>query len=258
MALLSTESHDPSGTRSRMMSDVVVAYSRHGERYYGTVLLDGVGVWAAQECSFADIITAASRTLRQRPTANLIFRRLDRRDLNDLPIVERDRDVIRDNPDLYLEASGGFDRRVVVRERDEVTPVMPEDTSASLMIRSGYDTLAEAFGDSVYVRLRDDGKVECPLCGRWTASIQEAQPTTADTEEQRVLSCFCTPVGFFIEDVVGAWVEIETRTLLHTRATRFYLPRAWNDSGSWITFADLVDCYDTFLKEVKHVREQTS
>lgn len=113
---------------------------------------------------------------------------------------------------------------------------------------AGYDTLAEAFGDDVYCRVKVGGPTECPLCGRWGRWIKAGSR-----------DCFaCDDCGVGFEGVgiptpLGGWFKVPIAQLFNCAealgADRFFLPRAWNKDGPWISRADLQKKYDEFTKE---------
>lgn len=99
----------------------------------------------------------------------------------------------------------------------------------------GYDTLAEGFGYNLYCRALNT-VVECPLCACWRV-----------WEE-----CLCGAT-VTLHKRGRKWASVLTSDLLGVDATGFYLPRAWNPSGKWVTKAKLADMYATFLQEVSYV-----
>jgi hypothetical protein len=117
---------------------------------------------------------------------------------------------------------------------------------------AGYDTLAEAFGDEVYCRMKRGGATECPFCGRWGAW---ARTTVKGFNSDRVdcEHCKVTFYGQGIPTSRGGWFKIPVVQLFNCArdlgADRFFLPRAWNKDGPWISRADLQKKYDEFMKE---------
>jgi hypothetical protein len=102
-------------------------------------------------------------------------------------------------------------------------------------IPAGHDTLAESFGEELYIRKRGD-LYECPIYGRWVPAGQ---------------------IGVWTVGVNDRWASVSVENLLHSvdpPATRFFFPRAWNKDGPWISREDLQRKYDEFIKE----REQCS
>lgn len=98
---------------------------------------------------------------------------------------------------------------------------------------AGHDTLADAFGDEVYIRRRhlasdEVALYESPITGRWVPAGE---------------------IGVWTVGVNDAWGKVSVRNLLEsTETARFFLPRAWNKDGPWISAEDLRTKYDEFVK----------
>ncbi len=216
------------------MADVVIAYSRQADRYTAVISVNAEEQWTRGGITFEEMIVELSGYLKQLPDCQLIFRRMDGQYLRDYVAPEGERDQIRNYP--YVYAAEKHDVTVVVRDR----PVTQE--RVKIQLRAGYDTLADAFGDNVYVRYRDDGCVECPCCGRWHARIEG---------EDLICRCHITVTP---AKLCGSWVELPTFDLVYGApgVARFYLPRAWNISGPWITREALAEKYRTFIKETSN------
>ena len=110
---------------------------------------------------------------------------------------------------------------------------------------AGYDTLAEAFGDELYCRMKRGGAAECPLCGRWGISAGWAWGRGRLHCEE----CDVYIAGSLIPTPAGGWFIVPTIQLLSLEVSRFFLPRAWNKDGPWISREDLQKKYDEFMKE---------
>jgi hypothetical protein len=215
--------------------EIRLQYERIGERYSAVIFLDEQRWWSCANIDFEEMITDLSRImLRDGPDCRLVFRRTDGGRLVDYVVPDEERNQIRDYPHVY--AAEKHDVTVVVRER----PVSQE--RVKIHIRAGYDTLADAFGDNVYVHHRDDGCVECPCCGRWHARI-----------EDETLVCRCNG-SITSAKLCGSWVELPTFDLVFgvPGVARFYLPRAWNNSGPWISREALSAKYVKFIKETSN------
>ena len=147
------------------MINLVMTYHRTGDTYayHLTYMLDGALVERrGEDRPFSAVIYVLSEALRTcSADIQAVLRRSDRPGLDEIVLDNQLRDLIRQDPDKYLAIVTEPDRVVVVGD----LKAKQSTFSATPYIRTGYDTLAEAFGDSVYVRLRDDGRVECPCCG---------------------------------------------------------------------------------------------
>lgn len=168
------------------------------------------------------------------PDAMVVLRRTDRPGLEDLVLDAQSRDLLRDSPERYADTTE-LDRLVIVRT------LPAEARTVSLAVRFGGDTIADSFGDTVCVRLRDDLSVECPICGRWSARAWYGQ----------LLCCPCNPDQLAVQ-VTGQWVEVKTKLLTSLSYGRYYLPRSWNPRG-WISRDKLTTKYLAYLQESAHV-----
>lgn len=114
-------------------------------------------------------------------------------------------------------------------------------------LRYGNDTLADAFGEEIYVKVRlgrEEIRVEDPITGRLIGLTQiPGQPLRWG------------PLSFerYILARSGQWGTLLIQKLLAVGAPRYYLPRGWNPSGSWISHEDLAKLYDRYQKEKKDV-----
>jgi hypothetical protein len=113
-------------------------------------------------------------------------------------------------------------------------------------LRAGLETLADAFGDNVYVRGRTratENELECPGCGTWSVVNRKGRVPTFDCKKCRMGT---TLVDF---SPTGLWVGITVEELFETGVEQFFLPRAWNTYGNWISRDNLNVLYLTYLKE---------
>ncbi len=100
------------------------------------------------------------------------------------------------------------------------------------VVRAGADTLADAFGEIVYIKVRaDQRRVEDPISGRFVP-LDDLRGLLLD--------------GFGPQ---ARWASLFVEDLLGLNADRYYLPRAWNKSGPWISHAELRARFDTYMKE---------
>ena len=236
------------------MTAVAMTYQRTGDTYsyHLAYMLEDVLVERRGEGKpFSSVILALSDALKLVPDGAVVLRRTDRPGLDEIKLDSQMRDLIRQDPDKYLAIVTEPDRVVVVGDRKAKRSA---ELYRSPHVRSGYDTLAESFGDHVYVRLRDDGKVECPCCGRWSATIEDIPVpyTRPDGSPLKIMVCACL-AKLSVKSVSGSWVEIITMLLL-TNAVygRYYLPRSWNPAG-WISRDELSRMYESYFKESEHV-----
>lgn len=181
---------------------------------------------------FSDMMVQFAGFAKRWPQAGLFIRRLEQKPE---PIaVELDpvsADTLRFRTQEYIDALSPPPRRVVVK----ITSTSPAVVGPPVL-PAGVDALAETFGDDVYFRRRD-GRYESPVSGRWEG------PGVAGLGRH---------VLWQSED----WVRCPVQILLErTHVERFYLPRAWNKPGPWISREDLEKRYDVYLKEKKTCTE---
>lgn len=200
---------------------------------------------------YPSMIAEVSRELNRSTYAQLVFQRTDREGLFPMVADDKEKDLIRDNPIRYVAMTSPENRKVIVRTLRDATINDLADrfrtyNSNGPVLRAGYDTLADSFGDDVYVRRRDDDLVECPCCGRWHCRLTEL-------DEFRIeLSCPCEFRHHGGGSVTGSWVSIPTQDLIDHKVERFFLPRAWNYAGPWIARDLLRRMYERFVRERDH------
>jgi len=178
---------------------------------------------------FIDMMLGFADLLHTQPEAEAWMLRTERPGLSPLELDPATTQLLREDPMKAIQPMIPPPVRVFVR--DEVRP----ESTIKVRVRGGYDTLADAFGDEMYLRHKD-GKTECFGCGRW-------HPT------DKSVVCY-GEVNEMIEGaVVGNWFVVNTARLISLCCERYFLPRAWNESGPWISHEDLQKKYDEYLKE---------
>lgn len=180
---------------------------------------------AFKDRSFESMMGMVSDILIEMPDCRLLMKRDEAPYPMSLPAgIE---DLLRKDFVKAMAALTVPPRRVVVT---------PEKMVITTVLKSGIATLAEALGETVYVKLRNksslDQQIESPLTGRWVSSYQ-----------------FPLPIASTDVSKSGMWATVRVEDLLATSNTRFYLPRGWNPSAGWIDRDSLKDMYDTYLRE---------
>ncbi len=212
-----------------------------------------------QDVPFRLIMNTLIKEVRDDPDAKVLFMRLEQQPI---PIaVELDPhlvDLIHKDPVMFLRHmdpfEGGSQRVQIGRmnlRKDSVKNVAPQP------IPAGYDTLADAFGDFVYVRLKGS-KTESVWDGRWYEwhhlpsypDIPDGFISIPDDLYKAPGCCKLTQDPFFVNEM---WAKYSTKELLmvaeRRKQDRLFLPRAWNKPGPWVRTEDLRKKYETFLKE---------
>lgn len=149
-------------------------------------------------------------------------------------------EMIRTHPHKYIEATSLPPQRIVLKVDDKV----PVGTMMATSIRAGIETLVDAFGEELYVQIKD-GKAECPLCGRWRAEAVKQMDVWVMCED-------CGAVARCGLKRVENWAPVLTAPLLERykkTKPRFFFPRLWNISGPWVTHEDLQARYAKYLEE---------
>lgn len=94
------------------------------------------------------------------------------------------------------------------------------------------DALEDVFGSTVLVRRRGED-LECPECGAWARQVA--------VEEGPAFHCAECDRLTHVKEITEKWTVIEVKELLETksRSGKYFLPRAWNKNGNWISFEEL-------------------
>ena len=175
---------------------------------------------------------------------DIVLQRTDRAGLTPVSLSNETVLLLRTNPVAGIAALTYTQPQTplgaVAKKKAETTVFTPPP------LRAGVDTLAQAFGPLVYVRVRD-GKAECPCCGFWIRNIlQVPDGGVAD------ITVVCTErcKNSFELRAYSKWAAVSVAELLDIKsADRFYLPREWNYPQVWVSRTDLQTKYDMFTKE---------
>lgn len=216
-----------------MPADVTMTYRRVGTEYTGDI--DGVPF---EGKTFAAMMTIVHARLIEQPDSGLLVQRTERPGLMPVRVDPDKVELLRTDPAKYIQMhtmapvtidlSGGKKGKRGLARGEQTT--IPKSSG----IRAGYDTIAEAFGEVVYARMRNNN-VESPDTGRWVPlSVLENWLNA-------------TPVEV-VTPALG-WVGIRVSDLLRTKSSRFYLPREWNPYRSWVTKEQLRELLEQFEEE---------
>lgn len=189
--------------------------------------------------SFADMMMLVRDKLLAFPGCGLLILRTERPGLFPVHLEPSLLKQLIEEPAKYIAANSIPDRTVDIQGTGRISKLAEPYHVPRGGLRNGHDTLAEAFGDFIYLRLRDS-KVEHPCTGRWepVSKVQAALGIAArrvyPTDEGK---------GF-------GWLIVCTLDLLKVDTIRFYLPREWNKGGPWISKTLLQAAYEKFRKEL--------
>lgn len=226
-------------------SDVVaLTYKRTDPKLY---TYDGrISVGEEQEefanKSFNEMLELASGWLRRLPQHRLLFRREEAPYPMTLPAgIE---DLLRSDLDGAIRALSVAPQRIEVRSK------VPKRTDMLLgELRAGIDTLADALGDEVYLRMRArqrDILIEDPVTGRWVELVH--LPGVMP-------KCGTLTLTSQVYSKQNQWATIRTSDILALNLERYYLPRRWNPNQGWISHQSLLDMYEFYKQEKDNVSE---
>lgn len=218
------------------MADLLITCRRIGTAYTGKI-----DDWEFDGFTYADMMYAANNRLVRLPEGSgVVLHRTDRANLLPIKLDAAATQLLRENPAAYIQQTSHASVRVDLTggEHGDRTRVgqgynLPKYTG----LRAGHATLAAAFGERVYLRVRND-LVESPKDGRYTHDYNVTSWLGADIYE-------LTTRGERKE-----WVTVRTEDLLKVDALRLYIPREWNEFGLWITKVQLQEKYNQYMKEL--------
>lgn len=233
---------------------VVLEYKRaSGELSTGRVYLrvgpNEVDELKFEELEFKKMLALFAEKLREFRGTEAVWQRTDRPGLVPYTLDAAVTTLFREDPVAAIASMCPPSRSPsstvsYVREERAVR----EGQRISVSVRAGYDALADSFGDQVASRSRrrSDGlaSVECPCCGIWSL-VQNGASNCINTR------CRAFDKALAIHSPNAKWSFYQTADLLETGAPRFYLPRAWNNGCSWVSWETLSQKYNEFQKEKK-------
>lgn len=202
-----------------------------------------------QNLAFRDMLLRLSAALMTWPKEQLIEVLLQRLDLSARAPYTLDAatvSLIRNDPEAAVQAMEFPTQsplKIVQRVQDERQPLR------AAPIRAGHATLADAFGDEVYCRLRKH-EVECPGCGFWSPYCSASALPPA----QAPFVCLKKCKSVWVFRYTDAWAVIPVDSLLAASLSAFYLPRAWNEGRPWIGREHLEKKYNEYIAEKEKVR----
>lgn len=234
-----------------MSVDVTLSYKRVGETYEGSIAVPHDATFIFEGYNFAQMMTVTHRLLKQLAATGLLVVRTDRDGLLPARLEPALLQLLLDDPVAYIKANTVPDRVVdlrglQVRRTSKLAAMGEQVVPKSTGLRHGLDTLADAFGESLYTKAKaittgGSWRYEHPATGRWSdLQTVEHWLKSHATEVQAV-------------DDSRGWLLISAELLLKTGAERFYYPREWNDFGSWITKEQLRTKLEQFRKDKANV-----
>ena len=181
------------------------------------------------------MFTRFAREVRNHPAACAAIMRTDRPGLLPYVLDAETTRLLREDPVVVIQSMNYPAQPVGKPPPEDTTPLEVSP------IRTGHDTLAEAFGEKVYLRVRG-GAVECPGCGYWGV----LQGTSFRCEKKCRLS---GEDYLFLFEVSKCWASVDVEALLASGLAKFYLPRSWNEGRSWVRREELCEKYAAYKAE---------
>jgi hypothetical protein len=215
---------------------VRLVYRKDGKALYaGVIALPEVATdqITFSRTSFSQMLELAGAALRQAPAARLLMQ------LEGAPypasLSPQMEEWLRTDVTRAISALSVPPVHIMVR---------PTSPKVSRGLLYGRDTLADAIGDVVYLRLRTSGsllQVE-GVDGRWQNIDKSVQPPCAG--------------GLILQQIHRSpgrsWAAVLTSHVLALHWPRYYLPRRWNPTESWISHGELDQLYYRYRKEKAH------
>lgn len=234
------------------MDDVVVAYKRVGETYEGEIFLRSEETRSTgmpfEGKGYSWMMSRFAERLKDHPSYGAVMDVLSGQRFIRHRLDSRAVELLRTDPAAAISSMSHEPRTVIVRDEPAA------NASVKVELKVGHDTLADAFGDNVYLRLKDD-KIECPFDGRWKQ--YELEEYGGATGFVRYETVELGDISILPRYENAHWATVCTSRLKwlgeQRGAQRYYLPRAWNESGGWISHADLEKKYNEYIKEKENV-----
>lgn len=225
-----------------MSDNVILEYCRVGEFYDGEVRTQ-VARKRFEHATFSDMMQEVHGWLLGNPAFGLSIQRTDRDGLMPVQLPRDALELLRTDPLRYIKLHSVSPRVVDLRSKSNQRVsalvageryTMPKATG----LRAGCRTLAAAFGETIYLRMRNTF-IEHPGTGRWI-KYPELERTLGTTKMELLITDDSKGMG---------WATIPLNDLLATKFDRFYLPRDWNPYGGWITRKQLDELHAQFVEE---------
>lgn len=186
------------------------------------------GHWEFEKEHFKKLLIEAANRLNKDDRYHIekvVIERTDRQGLKPIILDHPTQEILKADPALAIRLlnyegpavfSGG--------KKIEQKPLPP--------LVSGYDTLAEALGEDIYIR-QHKGLVECPGCGLWSTGNN---PFTCKKKCKISL-----PVTY-----TEQWAKVKTIDLLNLNLPKYFIPRGFNKTKPWISNSDLKGLYEAW------------
>lgn len=227
-----------------MQGDIVLSYRRIGETYTGVLQVpeteDSRVVF--ENKTYSEIMLETYRWLVQYPDAGLVIQRTEREGLMPIQLAPDMLELLRADPVRYIRMHSIAPRTIDLRSGSKRTSALVAgekyDIPKTTGLRAGCDTMAAAFGETIYLRMNNK-LIEHPATGRWVSFV----------EVERFIGTHNVELLITNDERGAGWATTPLKDLLATAASKFYLPREWNTHGSWITREQLNEMCEHFIDE---------
>jgi len=211
------------------MQKIILKYKRmDADKTVGMIVHKSSDKWEDEVVAFSamgwvPMMTLFAKALQEYPEAGGTIQRTDREGLVPFHLGELELERFRTDPAGAIRAMTFTSSRVV----------KTESVNAMQPVPAALDALVDIFGDVLWLRVFDTKggsyAVECPV----TAKSVLLNVSVLHLPDGQVLHF--TELNYASQ----GWAGVPTTELLLRGYERYFLPRAWNPSGAWITWADL-------------------
>lgn len=217
---------------------------------------------------FSQMMSRLSEKLREHPDARVVLQRTDNKGLRPIQLGEDIRVLLRDDPVAAIRSMSPQVGQPVTQSGSDFSQRVSLDMPKQ-RVRSGHDTLADAFGEEVYLEMKT-GTIQDPETGHWaslgfevkTGGFMIRKEGSNKSSEWLRIELVEGPAGpmdspdFTSKLAQARWAKMKTAELLKRSCQRFYLPRQWNTSEKrpWITHEELRQKYQEYLEEKEKVQ----
>ena len=215
----------------RLSKEVDGVYPYTGKFSYSCLEENFIG-W-----DFKKLVNKLSDTLNAHADIDsVVFQRTDREGIMPMSLGPATIDLLRKDP-LSAYRAMNFNTSGFLTDKDK-----------------GYNKLSRTFGPVVYVKMAS-GRIQCPVTGEWKSLAYGVKTGWKIRGEGNNHDKWVPLLGVVDTAPDGAnvleriafchWAQVDVRALLDTGHDKYYLPRAWNEWGSWIDR----DSLEQLLKE---------
>ena len=218
---------------------VFLEYGREGALSSGVLILQEdeltISTTPFTRVTFKEMLRLLAVCLSTFGDARVVLRRSDAPNLFPYVLDQQTVDLFRTDPLAAIQSmTFELPSSPRIAKPDKAIEVLP--------LRVGYDTLSDAFGETIYVRARNE-TVECPVCGLWLP-VKNGE-ILCDRRCPSIYLPQAIPVT-----VSSLWAGVSVEKLLSLPVDRFFLPRPWNGPGDvWISRSELHNKYTAYKAE---------